>query len=160
MWLWPKSGGEERLIPPGMLINYHIDCLLIFSWSLRYLRKLTRFIQTPHRTAEQKQTENPRGSGVHLCRGAGTGRIHPLGAEFQRPEPRLTPAHTAYVSQEWSPSEANRVLLIKAAKFPRSPLWHCSFLKLSYPAQDNRLNSQRSYLTGHFLIIGLITATE
>ena len=81
MWLWPKSGGEETVIHPGMLINYHTDCLLIFLCSLWYLMKYTHFMQTSHRTADagrSKADANVQVGQVSTsAEGKGQGQILP-----------------------------------------------------------------------------------
>lgn len=90
MWLWPKSGGEETVIHPGMLINYHTDCLLIFLCSLWYLMKYTHFTQTSHKMRRRwrikSRCKHKDRSGLPFCTEAGPGKnpsIHSTESQHQ-----------------------------------------------------------------------------
>lgn len=141
MWLWPKSGGEETVIHPGTLINYHTDCLLIFLCSLWYLMKYTHFMQNSHRMADadgSKADANAKVGQVSTsAEGQGQGQIHSSTA-LNLSIKRLisSPTHKGWIFQSWSPSEANQPLLIKVVKLPRSSLSHFSFLRASFIGQQ------------------------
>lgn len=123
MWLWPKSGGEETVIHPGMLINYHTDCLLIFLCSLM---KYIHFIQTSHRMADADSSKADTNSQVGQVSSSRDG---------QGQGKSIHPQHQISASRDSSP-----VSLIKAKFFRNDLQW-------SKPALANKSSQIAKVIT-------------